>query len=241
MQGPPETSTPEQRLGRAPAGVRDGRARPGPRPPTSPQGGAAGLPYPSISSSYPPIADYGFLSDCHTGALVASDGAIEWMCLPHFDSPSVFAAMLDRAAGSFRVGPYGIYVPVGRRYIPGTNIIETSWMTTHGWLVVRDALTVGDWSDDKHGSSHTRPPTDYDADHLLVRTIECVKGQVQVEMVCEPTFDYGATLASWSVAEPGEEGGIRARRRGWRRAVATVFGHAHGHRGRTRSRAPHDV
>src|SRR6202051_5011210 len=72
----------------------------------------------STNSPFPPIADYGFLSDCHTGALVASDGPIEWMCLPYFDSPSAFGAMLDRSAGSWRVGPYGIFVPAGRRYIP---------------------------------------------------------------------------------------------------------------------------
>ncbi|HEY1833650.1 MAG TPA: glycoside hydrolase family 15 protein [Solirubrobacteraceae bacterium] len=160
----------------------------------------------SPSSPFPPIADYGFLSDCHTGALVASDGSIEWMCLPHFDSPSVFGAMLDRGAGSWRVGPYGIYVPAGRRYIPGTNMIETTWMTPQGWLRVVDALTIGPWHDNKHGSSHTRPPTDYDADHLVVRMIECIQGQVQVEIVCEPMLDYGATPAQWSVVQTGEEG-----------------------------------
>jgi GH15 family glucan-1,4-alpha-glucosidase len=160
----------------------------------------------SLDSPFPPIADYGFLSDCHTGALVASDGSIEWMCLPHFDSPAVFASMLDRGAGSWRVGPYGLYVPAGRRYIPGTNMIETTWMTPQGWLRVVDALTVGPWHDNKHGSSHTRPPTDYDADHLLVRLIECMQGEVQVEVVCEPMLDYGATPASWSVVQTGEEG-----------------------------------
>jgi alpha,alpha-trehalase len=160
----------------------------------------------SINSPFPPIADYGFLSDCHTGALVASDGSIEWMCLPHFDSPSIFGALLDRGAGSWRVGPYGVYVPAGRRYIPGTNIIETTWMTPQGWIRVVEALTIGPWHDNKEGSSHTRPPTDYDADHLLVRIVECIQGQVQVEIVCEPMLDYGSTAASWSVVASGESG-----------------------------------
>jgi GH15 family glucan-1,4-alpha-glucosidase len=161
----------------------------------------------SSASPFPPIADYGFLSDCHTGALLASDGSIEWMCLPHFDSPAVFAALLDRGAGSWRVGPYGLYVPTGRRYIPGTNMIETTWMTPQGWLRVVDALVIGEWHDNKHGSSHTRAPTDWDADHLLVRVVECIQGQVAVEIVCEPMFDYGATPASWTVADTGQEGG----------------------------------
>jgi GH15 family glucan-1,4-alpha-glucosidase len=156
-------------------------------------------------SPFPAIADYGFLSDCHTGALVSSEGSIEWMCLPHFDSPSVFGALLDRGAGSWRVGPYGIYVPAGRRYVPGTNLIETTWMTQQGWLRVIDGLTIGEWHDNKEGSSHTRPPTDHDADHLLVRLIECVQGEVQVEIVCEPMLDYGRTPAKWTVVEPGEE------------------------------------
>jgi len=161
----------------------------------------------STDSPFPPIADYGFLTDCHTGALVSSDGSIEWMCLPHFDSPSVFGAMLDRGAGSFRVGPYGIYVPAGRRYIPGTNLIETTWMTPQGWLRVVDALTIGEWHENKEGTSHTRPPTDSDAEHLLVRVVECIQGQVPVELVCEPMLDYGATPARWSAADTGEEGG----------------------------------
>jgi len=160
----------------------------------------------ALGSPFPQIADYGFLSDCHTGALLASDGSIEWMCVPHFDSPSVFAAILDRGAGNWRVGPYGVYVPAGRRYVPGTNVIETTWMTPQGWLLVTDALTIGPWHENKRGTSHTRPPTDSDADHLLVRTVECIQGQVQVEIVCEPMLAYGATAARWSVVESGESG-----------------------------------
>jgi len=159
-----------------------------------------------LESPFPPIGGYGFLSDCHTGALVAYDGSIEWACIPYFDSPSVFGSMLDRGAGSWRVGPYGVFVPAGRRYIPGTNVIETTWMTPQGWIRVLDALAMGDWHDNAHGSSHTRPPTDYDADHVLVRMVECIQGTVQVEIVCEPMLDYGATPARWSMVQTGEEG-----------------------------------
>ena len=70
-------------------------------------------------SPYPPIADYAFLSDCETCALVAPTGNVEWLCLPRPDSPSVFGALLDRAAGNFRFGPTGIDVPNTRRYVPG--------------------------------------------------------------------------------------------------------------------------
>src|SRR5207302_3383864 len=70
-------------------------------------------------SPFPPIADYAFLSDCEANALVAPSGRVEWMCLPRPDGPSVFGAILDRAAGSFRFAPSGITVPAGRRYLPG--------------------------------------------------------------------------------------------------------------------------
>jgi GH15 family glucan-1,4-alpha-glucosidase len=170
-------------------------------------------------SPFPPIEDYAFLSDCHTGALVAPDGSVEWMCVPRFDSPSIFAAMLDRRAGTFRVGPYGILVPLSVRYIPGTMILETTWMCPSGWLVVHDCLTIGPWHDNHADeSSHTRPPTDHDADHMLVRTVQCVQGSVEVEVVCEPNFNYGAegahwadTSDDWSEAEVTCESGVTLR------------------------------
>jgi GH15 family glucan-1,4-alpha-glucosidase len=149
------------------------------------------------SSPFPPIADYAFLSDCHTGALLAPDGTIEWLCVPRFDSPSVFGALLDRGAGGFRLGPYGTLVPGSRRYEPGTNIVETTWMTQSGWLVVRDALTIGPWSHSSDMAAHTRPPTDHDADRVLVRTVHCIQGSVQIEMVCEPMLDYARVPAAW--------------------------------------------
>jgi GH15 family glucan-1,4-alpha-glucosidase len=200
---------PRSAITNSPAPKTDSPAAEAGLSPRPPRRQAATAPIGSFSpnSPFPPIADYGFLSDCHTGALVASDGSIDWMCIPHFDSPSVFAAMLDRGAGSWRVGPYSVYVPAGRRYVPGTNLIETTWMTPQGWLRVVDGLTIGQWHDNKEGSSHTRAPTDFDADHLLVRVIECIQGEVQVEMFCEPMLQYGSTPAEWSVVDTGEEGG----------------------------------
>src|SRR5205085_9378983 len=100
-------------------------------------GGSAAAPSP-----FPPIADYGFLSNCHTGALVAPDGSIDWLCVPRFDSPSVFGSLLDRQAGSFRLAPFGIASPSGRQYEPGTNVLATTWKTATGWILVRDALTI---------------------------------------------------------------------------------------------------
>ena len=199
----------------------------------------------AFDSAFPPIADLGFLSDCHTGALVTSDGSIEWMCVPHFDSPSIFAALLDRGAGSWRVGPYGVFVPAGRRYLPGTNMIETTWMTPQGWVRVLDALTIGVWHDNKRGSSHTRPPTDYDADHLLVRMIECLQGQVQVEVVCEPMLAYGARPAVWEAVEGGPAGlsildaGEADAEGDGDTTREAVQRHPHGHRGQPHARAPH--
>ena len=69
-------------------------------------------------SPFTPIADYAFLSNCHTGALVAPDGGIDWLCVPRFDAASVFGSLLDRAAGSFRLGPYNIGHPTTRAYEP---------------------------------------------------------------------------------------------------------------------------
>src|SRR6516165_10387980 len=96
-------------------------------------------------SPFPKIGDYAFLSDCETTALIAPNGNVEWLCLPRMDSPSVFGSILDRDAGSFRVGPADVNVPAARRYPPGTMLLETSWETRMGWLIVRDALSIGPW------------------------------------------------------------------------------------------------
>ncbi len=149
-------------------------------------------------SPFPPIADYGFLSDGEVSALVAPSGNIEWMCIPRFDSPSVFGSILDRSAGNFRIGPADINVPANRRYIPGTMVLETSWGTPDGWLLVKDVLLIGPWHHERDRShTHRRAPTDYDADHVLLRLVRCVHGEVQLTLDCKPVFDYGRVQASW--------------------------------------------
>ena len=149
-------------------------------------------------SPFPPIADYAFLSNSHTGALVAPDGAIDWLCVPSFDAPSIFASLLDRQAGFFRFAPFGINHPSARAYEPGTNVLATTWKTPSGWIVVRDALTMGPSEREDAITPHTRPPADDDADHMLVRTVECIDGRVGIDLVCEPVFDYGRTSAEWA-------------------------------------------
>src|SRR5438876_971770 len=111
-------------------------------------------------SPFPPIAEYAFLSNCHTGALVAPDGAIDWLCVPSFDSPSVFGSLLDREAGFFRFAPFGINHPTAVVYQPGTNVLETTWKTPNGWIMVRDALTMSPRNHEDTITPHTRPRSD---------------------------------------------------------------------------------
>jgi GH15 family glucan-1,4-alpha-glucosidase len=170
---------------------------------TSARAYAADERHANLVSPFTPIADYAFLSDCHTGALIAPDGSVDWLCVPSFDSPSVFGSLVDREAGAFRFAPYGIVHPIARTYVPGTNVMETTWRTRTGWLVVRDALTMGPSASEDLVTKHTRPPADADADHMLVRTVECISGSVEVELMCDPVFDYGRTMADW-VIEDGQ-------------------------------------
>ncbi len=157
----------------------------------------------AMPSPFPPIADYAFLSDCHTGALVAPDGSIDWMCVPRFDAQSVFGTLLDRQAGCFRFGPFAINVPSARAYEPGTNILLTTWKTPTGWAIVRDALVLGPRRGVDLVTPHTRPPADEDAGHVLVRVALCLEGEIEMELTCEPVFDYGRVPAEWSLSQDG--------------------------------------
>jgi alpha,alpha-trehalase len=146
---------------------------------------------------FPPIADYGFLSDCETNCLVAPDGAVEWLCLPRPDSPSVFGALLDRTAGFFRFGPINTHVPHQRRYLPGTMVLETTWHTPTGWLVVQDLLVVRPVDTEVRRTDYRRAPGDTAATGTLLRLATCVDGRVEVVVNTMPSFEYGSITGIW--------------------------------------------
>jgi alpha,alpha-trehalase len=161
---------------------------------------------PHLDRIFPSIASYAFLSDCENSCLVAPTGAIEWLCLPRPQDPSVFGTLLDRAAGSFRLGPYDRAVPASRRYLPGTNILESTWQTRSGWLVVQDFLAVGPWHRTTDRSTlYRRAPGDFDAQHLIIRYATCLYDEVEIALDCEASFDYGRVDASWDYSGPSYE------------------------------------
>ncbi|EUA33280.1 putative glycoside hydrolase [Mycobacterium xenopi 4042] len=89
-------------------------------------------------------------------------------------------------------------MPSARRYLPGSLIMETTWQTHTGWLIVRDALVMGPWHDiDRRSRTHRRTPMDWDAEHILLRTVRCVSGTAELMMSCEPAFDYHRISATW--------------------------------------------
>ncbi|MEX5294385.1 glycoside hydrolase family 15 protein [Kocuria sp. CPCC 205268] len=136
-----------------------------------------GDPVPEHTST--PLEDYALLSDLHTGPLVSRDGSVDWLCFPRFDSPSVFSALLGTPEdGRWRIAAVDGEV-VHRRYLPSTFVLETTWRTPTGTLVVIDFL----------------PPASDQAD--LIRRVECTQGQVQVEHDLRIRFDY-ARARPWT-------------------------------------------
>ena len=136
---------------------------------------------------YPPIADYALISDCHSGALVSKDGSIDWCTCHRFEARPVFGRILDWAkAGFFRIAPLDDDYEPTRRYLPGTNVLETTFRTPTGVLVLSDffAYRVPEPGEDAH-SAHP--------DHQLIRVARCTEGEVAVKMKVVPRFDYGLT------------------------------------------------
>jgi GH15 family glucan-1,4-alpha-glucosidase len=156
---------------------------------TSPQAEA-----PAPAKDFSPIADYGLLADCNSAALVSRDGSIDWLCLPRYDSPSVFARILDPAAGHFSIRPVEDY-EVSRRYLPGTLVVETTFTTASGAVRLVDAMAFAE--------GQRRHDLGYDAPHLLLRLVEGVGGTVELELELAPRGEYGLVRPLFRQVEGG--------------------------------------
>ena len=145
-----------------------------------------------------PIGGHALLSDCHSAALVTAAGSVDWLCFPRFDSPSIFGRLLDEAAGHWSVRPAGKYAAT-RGYVDGTLVLETTFRTSAGTVVVTDALATGA---DNRGHELGRG-----APHLLIRSVVCVDGECDVEVSYAPRPEYGLLRPLLSHVE----GGVTAR------------------------------
>ena len=127
---------------------------------------------------YAPIENYGVIGDLHTVALVGSNGSIDWLCYPRFDSPSVFGAVLDDAKGGrFIIGPDAGNVTCRQLYLPDTNILITRFMTEEGVSEVMDFMPLGPSDENYHGR--------------VIRIAKVVRGTMSLKLECTPAFDYG--------------------------------------------------
>ena len=138
-------------------------------------------------NTYPAIEDHGLIGDLQTAALVASDGTIDWFCAPRFDSPSIFASLLDQEKGGhFRVAPDGVGYVTKQLYLPGTPILITRFLSADGVGEVLDFMPIaGDRATDRH---------------RLIRVVRVVRGHMRFRIECEPRFDYGRDLPDVEVA-----------------------------------------
>src|SRR5215471_4785056 len=135
---------------------------------------------------YVPIGDYGLIGDCRAAGLVSRQGSLDWLCLPRFDSPSIFGALLDaRSGGRFRIRPTGAFQST-RRYLPETNILETIFTTASGSLALRDLMPVASEVDKRNALA---------PDHQVLREVEGLEGEVEVEVLYQPRPDYGRSPA----------------------------------------------
>jgi alpha,alpha-trehalase len=146
------------------------------------------------ASDFRPIADYGLLADCTSAALVDRDGSIDWLCMPHYDSPALFARILDPNAGHWSIAPVGPSTSE-RRYLAGTLVIETTFTTATGTVRLTDAMA---FAPGQRGHDLGR-----DAPHEVLRLVEGVSGEVELEMELAPRPEYGLVRPLFRMEERG--------------------------------------
>ncbi|WP_338251904.1 glycoside hydrolase family 15 protein [Dictyobacter halimunensis] len=146
------------------------------------------------NKTYQPIEDYGVIGDLHTVALVGKNGAIDWCCIPSFDAPSVFGALLDvNKGGTFRISPaFDQTTSMGRRqmYLPETNILITRFLTADGVGEITDFMPI-------------KQPGSKVLQHHIIREVKVVRGSLPFEMVCTPAFNYGRDPHTRSLSAHG--------------------------------------
>src|SRR4051812_23164736 len=147
------------------------------------------------TDGYLPIGDYALLSDCHSAALVGRDGSIDWLCLPRFDSPALFARILDPDAGHWQIAPRDQSFEATRRYLPGTLVIETTFTTPSGTVRVTDAMCF-EPGQRGHDVGKRAP-------HELLRHVECTEGTVELNSTLAPRPEYGLVRPLIRVTEHG--------------------------------------
>lgn len=142
----------------------------------------------------PPIADYALLSDSQGAALVSRDGSIDWACLPRFDSPAIFARLLDGDGGHWRVAPTEP-AEVVRSYVEGTMVLRTELHTGSGCVAITDALPFMPL-ERGHGIGQRAP-------HAILRLVEGLDGEVELESAVAPRPEYGLTVPRWEPVSGG--------------------------------------
>ncbi len=146
--------------------------------------------------SFPPIADYAFLSDCEVNTLIAPDGSVEWLCLPRPDAPSVFGSPPRPLGGLLPLRPDQHRRAPPAPLPPGHPGLETTWHTPTGWMTVPDVLVIGPVAEERR-EGYRRSPGDAIAQRMLLRIATCFDGQVELEVNCLPLFDYGRSQGTW--------------------------------------------